>query len=52
MPNQIAGLIPLSAQTITHFNIRDQRGIKSTQPVVDEFAPLFMFVPMHPLCYL
>ena len=39
--NQIAGLIPLSAQTITHFNIRDQRGIKSTQPVVDEFAPLF-----------
>ena len=47
--NQIAGLIPLSAQTITHFNIRDQRGIKSTQPVVDEFAPLFMFVPMHPL---
>ncbi len=39
--NRIAGLIPLSAQTITHFNIREQRGIKNTQPVVDEFAPLF-----------
>lgn len=39
--NQIAGLIPLSAQTITHFNIRDQRGIKDTQPIVDEFAPLY-----------
>lgn len=39
--NRIAGLIPLSAQTITHFNIRGQRGIKETQPLVDEFAPLF-----------
>lgn len=39
--NRIAGLIPLSAQTITHFNIREQRGIKNTQPVVDEFAPLY-----------
>lgn len=39
--NQIAGLIPLSAQTITHFNIREQRGIKNTQPIVDEFAPLY-----------
>lgn len=39
--DQIAGLIPLSAQTITHFSIREQRGIKNTQPVVDAFAPLF-----------
>ena len=39
--NRIAGLISLSAQTITHFNIREQRGIKNTQPVVDEYAPLF-----------
>ena len=39
--NQIAGLIPLSGHTITHNNIRKQRGIKRTQPVVDEFAPLF-----------
>ncbi len=39
--NQIEGLIPLSGHTITHNNIRKQRGIKRTQPVVDEFAPLF-----------
>jgi Esterase/lipase len=39
--NSIAGLIPLSAQTITHFTIRQERGIKDTQPVVDELAPLF-----------
>lgn len=39
--DRIAGLIPLSAQTITHFNIREQRGIKNTQPVVDEYAPLY-----------
>jgi acetyl esterase/lipase len=39
--NKIAELIPLSAQTITHFTIRKERGISETQPVVDEFAPLF-----------
>jgi acetyl esterase/lipase len=39
--NSIAGLIPLSGQTITHFEIRKERGIPDTQPVVDEFAPLY-----------
>ncbi|WP_281240243.1 alpha/beta hydrolase [Flavobacterium praedii] len=39
--NSIAGLIPLSAQTITHFEIRKERGIPETQPIVDEFAPLY-----------
>ena len=39
--NKIAGLIPFSGQTITHFTIRKERGIAETQPVVDEFAPLF-----------
>lgn len=39
--NSIAGLIPLSAQTITHFAIRNERGIPETQPIVDEFAPLY-----------
>ena len=38
--NRIAGLIPLSPQTITHFTIRKERGIAETTPVVDEFAPL------------
>lgn len=39
--NRIAGLIPLSGQTITHFTIRKERGIAETQPLVDEFAPLY-----------
>ena len=40
-PNRIAGILPLSPQTITHFEIRKERGIKDTQPIVDEYAPLF-----------
>lgn len=39
--NKIAGLIPFSGHTITHFTIREERGIKGTQPVVDDMAPLF-----------
>lgn len=39
--NRIAGLIPLSGQMITHFTIRKERGIRDTQPIVDEFAPLY-----------
>ena len=39
--NRIAGLIPFSGHTITHFTVRQERGIEGTQPVVDELAPLF-----------
>ncbi|PWA09287.1 alpha/beta hydrolase [Flavobacterium laiguense] len=39
--NSIAGLIPLSAQAITHFEIRKERGIPDIQPIIDEFAPLY-----------
>lgn len=39
--NRIAGLIPFSGQAITHFTVRQERGIKDTQPVIDEYAPLF-----------
>lgn len=39
--NDIAGIIPFSGQAITHFSIRDARGIKDTQPVVDKYAPLY-----------
>lgn len=39
--NRIAGLIPLSGQTITHFVIRKERGIKNTQALIDDLAPLF-----------
>jgi acetyl esterase/lipase len=39
--NRIAGLIPFSGHTITHFTVRKERGIPGTQPIIDEFAPLF-----------
>lgn len=39
--NEIAGLIPFSGQTITHFNIRQEKNLPETKPTVDEFAPLF-----------
>ncbi len=39
--NRIAGLIPFSGHTITHFTVRKERGIDGRQPIVDAFAPLF-----------
>ena len=39
--NQIAGLMPLSGHTITHFTVRRERGISNKTPIVDELAPLF-----------
>jgi acetyl esterase/lipase len=39
--NRIAGLIPFSGQAITHFTVRQEKGIKDTQPSIDEYAPLY-----------
>ena len=39
--NKIAGLIPFSGHTITHFAIRNERNIPGHQAVIDEFAPLY-----------
>jgi hypothetical protein len=39
--NRIAGLISLSGHAITHFTIREERGIPGTQPIIDELAPLY-----------
>lgn len=39
--NNIAGLVPFSGQTITHFIIRKEKGIPDTQPLVDRLAPLY-----------
>jgi acetyl esterase/lipase len=39
--NQIAGLMPVSGQMITHSTVRGERDIPSTQPVIDRFAPAF-----------
>ncbi|MDD3321265.1 MAG: alpha/beta hydrolase [Paludibacter sp.] len=46
--NRIAGLIPFSGQTITHFTVREERGIQGTQPIVDSLAPLFHVRPDAP----
>lgn len=40
-PNDLAGLIPYSGHTITHFTIRAERGIDGKQPIVDDLAPLY-----------
>lgn len=39
--NTLAGIIPFSPQVITHFTIRNEQGIKETQPVIDKYAPLY-----------
>lgn len=39
--NDIAGLIPFSGHTITHFTVRKERGIPGEQPIIDTLAPLY-----------
>ncbi|MDA0751226.1 MAG: alpha/beta hydrolase [Verrucomicrobia bacterium] len=39
--NDIAGLIPFSGHTITHFTVREERGIPGERPIIDEMAPLY-----------
>lgn len=38
--NRIAGLISFSGHAITHFTIREERGIPGTRPIIDDLAPL------------
>lgn len=40
-PDCIAGLVPYSGQVLTHFAVREQRGISPLQPYIDEYAPMF-----------
>ncbi len=37
----LAGLIPISGQMITHSTVREERGIAKTQPIIDAAAPAF-----------
>lgn len=39
--NKIAGLIPFSGHTITHFTVREEKGIDGNQPIIDALAPLY-----------
>lgn len=40
-PEALAGLIPFSGHTITHFTVRKEQGIGGRQPTIDSFAPLY-----------
>ena len=46
--DNIAGLIPLSGHTITHFTVRKEKGINREQPIVDNMAPLYHIRPDAP----
>ncbi|SNR69872.1 alpha/beta hydrolase [Lutibacter flavus] len=46
--NTIAGLIPFSGHAITHFTVREERGIAGTQPIIDDLAPLYHVRPDAP----
>ncbi|MDJ0759615.1 MAG: alpha/beta hydrolase [Woeseiaceae bacterium] len=39
--NVVAGLIPMSGHTITHFTIREERGLPGETPVIDDLAPIY-----------
>jgi len=39
--DRIAGLIPFSGQTVTHSTIREERGIDSPRPIIDDLAPVY-----------
>jgi acetyl esterase/lipase len=39
--DQIAGLLPLSPQVISHYTIRSENGISENQPLIDKYAPLY-----------
>lgn len=40
-PDDLAGLVPFSGHTITHFTVRAEDKIPGTQPTVDALAPLY-----------
>lgn len=50
--DSIAALVPFSGHCITHFTAREERGIPGTQPIVDEYAPLYFVRPDAPPLYL
>lgn len=46
--DKIKGLVPYSGQVITHFALRERRGMQPTQPLIDEYAPLYHIRPDAP----
>ncbi len=50
--DRLAGIIDFSGHAITHMTVRGERGIKDTQPIVDEYAPLYHVRSDAPLLVL
>jgi len=46
--DDIACLVPFSGHTITHMTVRKERNIPDTQPIVDDFGPLYHVRPDAP----
>lgn len=46
--DSIAALVPFSGHAISHFAYRQSKGMKETQPSIDEYAPLFYVRPDAP----
>lgn len=40
-PDRLAGLVPFSGQSITHFAIREERGLARARPLIDDLAPVY-----------
>ena len=47
-PDELAGLLPISGQMVTHSTIRAEAGIPEDRPVIDEFAPCYHVRPDAP----
>lgn len=43
--DSIAALVPFSGHAISHFAYREAKGMKTSQPSIDEFAPLYYVRP-------
>ena len=39
--DRLLGLVSFSGHAITHFTVRQERGIPGTQPIIDKLAPLY-----------
>ena len=37
----LAGVIPFSGQNLTHYTIREERGLPKERPVIDDLAPVY-----------
>jgi acetyl esterase/lipase len=46
--DELAGLIPISGQMVTHATIREERGLPAERPIVDAAAPVFHVSPDAP----